>query len=721
MSDVKANIDIDLSDLKSQLEDITGSMERMFSILGEQKDLVVEHSGKMSDALSGVGHAMQDIGKQTSTESASMLQSFNKVFDFYDDKITELKKKGGFAELVGEMAPQQLAGVQDGLTKLKGSILSELPFGGLAGLMLLGGMRDEEVRAMGAQVSRTFQQAGEVGKEEMNQVGSTVRRLGVYLGKGPTGLGGEIAASAAAFAQAGIDIETVLHEKFERPIKHTNGSILETSFGLDSLFKRAAGTSARQMADMMKDFNLGASQSASVVASIGLAARDSGTSVEAFSSSVMRSAQALRTQRVDIKEVADAQLRFQKIIKDQLMSQGVDKDAAGAWAGQFASQATGQVTQGMSGMSVGLSAVLGERMSARGVGGQGQKTGLGAYYAMKEGFAGEGQTDEKSGVFTESVRELLSLAKENGRTVDEQRFFLEKMGFGFEGSKALMTIGEQAKGPGGLEAALADKENRKALAGSVANREKETSDFQQSLIRIQNGVAKIGSGLLGAVISGFQLTYYAIKTVIAMMSGNDEEKEIAQKMLGIVSKDADRSIKNVVSGIKEAFAGIKMGTTPLIGNVKSEDDIRREVYNKAGKGAKYGGEWMSMDDAKEAKSKNEEMVKSIGRDDFIASLIGAKLNPERQDGRSGITPEMSRGRQLLSAYEHKGGKGADEEIARLKKQGLLEGINVFTGMGESSESMAVREVYKGGRRLEIETITKIKDKGPANSRTAEAP
>jgi hypothetical protein len=713
MADIRKNIELDLSGLKQQLTDITGSIEELCSAF-TSIDVAVESADKLSSAYDGIQDAMSDMAKGSATASESMLSQFNKLFDIYDRKIAELKKEGGFAKAIGELAPSQLVGLEEGLNKVKSSMLAELPFGGLIGLMMLGSMREEEVRAMGAEVGRIFQQTGQVGTKEMARVGGAVRELGVYLGKGPTGMAGEVASSAAAFAQAGVDIEAVLNQKFSTPIKHSTGTILETSTALDSLFKQAAGTAARQMSTMIKDFNANAAESADIVASIGLAARDSGSSVEAFSTSVIRSAQALRTQRVDISEVAEAQLKFQKILAE---TPGITKQ----FAAGYAETGVGQITQGIAGMSVGLSAVLGERMTARGVGGEGTKTGLGAYYAMKEGFGGAGQTTEEKGVFTETVKELLSLAKENGRTVEEQRFFLEKMGMGFEGSKVLMTIGQEAEKSGSLQEAI--NKNQGDLNNAFVDRAKETSDFQRALLRIQDGIAKIGIGILGTIIAGFQGTTAAIKALMhaQLFGGNEVERKVAQAMMDRAGETGTQSIGLLLEGFKEVFQGFEIGMNAITGGRQifvDQDEIRKKILSReadvaSGRvsqiGTSYGGtQEMTatelQDVAKEAQ-KEALRVKQMGLMTVIKNetdalqlgdLTGKKLYTELEN--------------IYRREEAKpGGKGEEAVYRRMQEMGIRgSGVNLERLKGAEDQAMknAYIDLGSGRGRAKLEVIIK---------------
>lgn len=555
MTEVKSEIKLDIADVKRSLDDIIESVEYMIESMSQDHTKIVKEIDEKKDALAGMKKAFKDVDVEMKTHTAGFSDYLKKLAEFgtsYKQVVAEMRRDEGIKGIVGEALPSQLDGMKDGVSKFRQSLLSELPFGGLIGLMILGGKREEEVRAATTNATRMFQQSGQLARTELTELSGSIRGVGIMLGKGPTGLSGEFASSIAAFAQGGVDFEDVMKNKFELPIRGSKGSIVETSVAIDSLFKQSAGTSARQMTTLIKDFNMGASESAKVVASIGLAARDSGTSVQVFTESVMRSAQALRTQRIDIREVADAQLKFQKILSEQM------PDISPQFAAGYAERAMSQVTQGLAGMSVGLSAVLGERISARRpdlTGGQ-QASGLGAYYAIREGFAGQGQ-GEGSGMFAESVKELISLAKENGRTVEEQRFFLEKMGFGFEGSKALISLSEKDLASN-ENLAKAIENNKNGIRDAFVDRAKEQSGILRGMQKAQDGIAKIGFGLLGTIINGLHALITVISNIGVLLSLRDSpEKQAAMEKIDLISGQATKSINYLLSGVNETMSGIK--------------------------------------------------------------------------------------------------------------------------------------------------------------------
>lgn len=559
MTEVRTKVSLDIGQLQRSLETFVGTNKELYDAIKQVNEEYGTHEDRQKQIARGRKRATQDLRRDW---DLSHKQIKDKIVDL-DEAWAKLTTKLKQTRLIGpaaEALPQQLTGARNAFQQFRNTMLSELPFGGVIGLMVLGGKREEEIRSMTTSAMRTFQQAGQVGAKQLTQLSGRIRNLGVQLGKGPTGLMGEFAAAGSAFAQFGVDTEKVLKQSFMGPLVGTRETILETSVRLDSLFKQAAGTSARQMGQLIKDFNVSAEDSAEIIAKIGLAARDSGSSVGAFTDSVMRSAAALRTQRVDIEEVADAQLKFQKAMQRDL-------GAKPEYAAGYAERAISQVTQGLAGMSVGLSAVVGERILARRpelATEEEPVTGLAARRALRLGFRGAELPEEQIGVFRESIAELITMAKEAAPTGAEQEFFLEKMGFGFEGAQALMSIAEDMDKGTSLSDAI--NKNQKNLRKAFIDRGKEQSGYLKAIMDAQDGLAKIAAGLLTSVISGFQGLISGIQAIWEQYVSGDERKA-AYRMYQMEAsgKGATRGFDYMYQGLQQLGEGAREFRETLMG------------------------------------------------------------------------------------------------------------------------------------------------------------
>jgi hypothetical protein len=574
MPDVIYKLVLETDKFKEQWAQVRASAKDFADVITKTQTEIDGVDKEFADALTGIETAYDSLKKEAENSSIGVVQSIKMMVTEYDKFRNIMVQQGGLTGAAGEMMPKQISGIQTAASSFKSTMLAELPFGGLIGLMLLGGKRDEEIRAASTQAMRVFQESGTVVSGQLQSISKDAYNLGVRLGKGPTGMFGEFQASASAFARAGMDIGEVIDKKVALPFDHVKNNVLNASVEIDSLFKLGAGTSAAAMATLVKDFNVDAAESARVVASIGFAARDSGTSVTSFMNSVMSSAAALRTQRVDIEEVANAQARLSKAMKDQLP--GVSPQYAAA----YAERAIGQISTGLAGMSVGLTAVLGERISGRTNLAGGQVTGLQAYYAMKEGFEGKGQ-GAGSGVFQESIQEIGKMAMEAGSSFEEQRFFIEKIlpGVSTEGSRAILEIAKETKEGTPLKVAL-DK-HQKELSKAFVDRGAEQSNLMRSMMRIQQGIAEIGAGLLGQMITGFKLMYHIggmiLETLMHPLTTTDQFK-IHEYYAGQLSNQATKMTNRVIGGVNEVLSGIGQAAETFgISKGESESEVRKKL------------------------------------------------------------------------------------------------------------------------------------------------
>lgn len=720
--EIRADLDLDISDLKEALEDMTESIDDLSEVLVSGHQDFMRKSAEKAESMKGLGDAAQNMEKEFETAQKGIISRIANIGEEWTNTVDEMRKAGGTKGIVGETLPRQLGGVQDTFKTFKQSMLSELPFGGIFGLMVLGGKRDEEVRAMGAKVSRLFQETGQVGRKEMQRVGNTVRQLGVELGKGPMGLAGEFEATASVFARGGIQIEEVLQDDILGPIEKSRGSILETTIALDSLFKLGAGTSARMMVDMSRNFNVGIEESQKLMASLGLQAREAGVSVSGFMQSVMRSSQVLRTQRVDITEVAEAQLKMKEIMEETGMERPM--------AARYAEEAVGQLTQGLAGMSTGLTSVLGERITARGGLGERQVTGLESYYAMREGFAGEGQEPGEQGIFTQSIRELISLTQEMGGTEHEQRYFLEKQGFGIEGSRAIMEMSERIEdmkemGADEKDINKAIEEHQGELKNAFVNREQETSDFQKALLKIQDGIAQIGAGLLSATVSGLQNLVEIGRLIWNYISGGpEEERDFILKEMERNAKRSTQAVDKIMEGVNQTFRGLEEGTATAIGfgSEGTRESRRQAFYAGEGKGVKVGERYMSEQEFGELRESAERKRTQMGASEFGSLMRAMDIEaPTRTvGGPGGMGGGVVGGtayRELMKAFKEGGREAATATYKELRREGKVEAkaggrtltakqFGAITGAAEETGARTVMDIG-GGEEMDVRAILKL--------------
>ena len=702
MPDVIYKLVLETDKFKEQWAQVRASAKDFADVITKTQDEIDGVDKEFADALAGIETAYDSLKKEAENSSIGVVQSIKMMYTEYDKFRNIMVQQGGLTGAAGELMPRQISGIQTAASSFKSTMLAELPFGGLIGLMLLGGKRDEEIRAASTQAMRVFQESGTVVSGQLQSISKDAYNLGVRLGKGPTGMFGEFQASASAFARAGMDIGEVIDKKVALPFDHVKNNVLNASVEIDSLFKLGAGTSAAAMASLVKDFNVDAAESARVVASIGFAARDSGTSVTSFMNSVMSSAAALRTQRVDIEEVANAQARLSKAMKDQLP--GVSPQYAAA----YAERAIGQISTGLAGMSVGLTAVLGERISGRTNLAGGQVTGLQAYYAMKEGFEGKGQ-GAGSGVFQESIQEIGKMAMEAGSSFEEQRFFIEKIlpGVSTEGSRAILEIAKETKEGTPLKVAL-DKHG-KELSKAFVDRGQEQSNLMRSMMKIQQGIAEIGAGLLGQMILGFKMLYHLGGMIVEKLmhpTSTTDQLQIHQYYVEQLAGQSTKMTNRVIGGVNEVLGGIKQGAETFgISKMEDERSVRKKLglstvaYEEKTPEGLIGGLMTPRRFVKAGEVEKEFAAQSSEK--FAKELENMKV----QDAS-----------KIIDAYreeEAKTGKG--EEVFRKMKLGKGTDVSALEAAAGRAESRTKKEGklrMPDGQEITFDLVFAVRDVKP---------
>jgi len=714
MPELKYTISIEAEQLKRDLAIIAKYPTEFGDAQDEAKEKSVDAYKRITREVSGVDAALKAMHRDADTMAISTREKVEGLVKYYGEwaQITRTKlveAHGEMGRVAGEFIPQQTMGMSSAIRSFKSSMLSEIPFGGLIGLMVLGGKRDEDIRAASTSAMRIFTQVGEVGRGELTGLKDKVYDLSTSLGMGPEGLFAELGASAGAFSSFGVQAGEALQKMKLGETGVVEQTIMAT-MRLDSFFKLAAGTSARAAGDMVRNFGLGVVDATKTVAAMAITAQDAGVNVQSFLQSVASSSSVLRTQRVDIGEVAAAQLKLKAAIEGTIAANMKDPEAKRAFATGYAEQAVGQVTRAVAGLSVGMSAVLAERITERGGMPGGPVSGLQAYYAFKEGFGGAGQSDKDKGLFAESVTELANMAKENSETVEDQKFFLEKVaGVGPEGARGILAMAEDIAG--GLDVDTALKNNQDKFKTAFDLRAEETSKFQIDMQKIQKAIAELGSGILGAVINGFKSLgwsiTWAVQSILTAMKigGSAYERDKAAVMIDIIGKRSDKAWNKMGASMWElgeavgGFGGDAIDT----GENDEEEIIKRlgkrpigdALKNAQGRGlySTLKGLMSGADPVQQVKAANAEITNLLEQEFMTESGAGIKkalLN-------MGFNEKTAGG--LVSVYkrdEADGGRGeaSVEAILRAKeKKGLLpKGHTAGEFSGSGIEAAAVKTI-----------------------------
>lgn len=566
--------------LIQSIESVPDRLERSFGYFAATTATSVEEANK--NLVKSFQKSFKAIGKEGKKSAEESTKDQYKVYDDYFVRLQNRWKQT--VKYFEENSPEAVSatrtanrvlggqqGLMSGVQKLKSSLLSELPMGGLVGLALYGRFKQEDYAAAGRTVGIQFQRIGSIVDKNIGRFSGLARTLEENL----IGTRAEIGAVASSLVDAGVTYD----EAIQSPITSAKGftnTLLGTSLAADKFFQVAAGTNARMMDQVMASTGKTAREAQEQILQLGFAARGTGQDFMRFTSSALQVSANLRMMRVDTKDVAEAQLLLQKSLEDIMPGASKQYIAAAAQSGMA------QISQGLSGMSMGLSAVIGERMGRRvpGVTG-GPVQGLEAYVAFREGFQAEPGT-ERDTVFKEMVNELGILAQEQGKTRSEQIVFLEQMGFGFEGARAVVEMREEVKKGTSVDEAF--NKRREEFQNTAKTEAEKQSAYQRALVKAQHALQDIGSGILGLLVTGFASIIKFFQYALAWIAGSDEDKNALRKDLMKLSRQTDASLDQTMKGIgKLADVGVDIAKFTVkmpTGGGKSGDVEGKKGYDK---------------------------------------------------------------------------------------------------------------------------------------------
>lgn len=413
--------------------------------------------------------------------------------------------------------------------------------GGIIGLMLAGRMEDAKFDAIGQVAAQAFDRIGGSGKAFAADMGHAARELSSRS----MAAEGDLAQITTAFASTGMSAkEAMAHiEGFSSILGGSVGSsLVVASLAADKALELPAGTMAKMSGTMAQGFNTSAKDAFTQLMNIGSAAEKAGMDMTTFMSQTMEASGALRMLHANGMEVGEMQLGMaQKMQKSGLSA---------AYSQQYAAAGVQSAAQGIAGLGVGLSAVIGEKMGlAPGGGG-----GLDAWYAMKSG-----QKEAREGGASLSPEkiagQLADMARENGRGRAEQVYFLTQLtGTTVAGAEATLDVGDSVK-----TGKKPSKESLEKMRVGLSNEAEKTEEIGRFLKEIRDGMLHIGSGLLGMVIDVLKAIFHVVAGGFNWIMGERGEGSKSARYFSAVGDDMKNlgdHAGEVVDGAVKAGAGV---------------------------------------------------------------------------------------------------------------------------------------------------------------------
>lgn len=519
--------------LVEQMERLANAMERVNETQSRTvKGATTEASKSVKDMFEGMEGDMDQLldvaGSRWEQWRGKLTLDWNQTVESMKSTMSGLKAGAGDAF--------DAKHIKSGLQSFKRSLLSEVPFGGILGIMLYGRMKEAEFAAFGEQAAQQFKTAGRVGRQEAGQLGGVIRRLQTSF----QGTAQDVMTVTAAMADAGVQADQGFG-KAEFAIEGSRRTLIETSVALDKMFQQGSGATAKTTVQLMRDTNVTLREGLTLTKDLGFAARESGMSFQQMSATITQATSALRLQQVDARALADTVMQMQRGFE----AQGMGRERAGA----LAAGGMGALAQSLTGMGQGQQAVIGQRVA--GTLGMGDVGGIEAIIQMQRGFRGQ---EGSQTFFAEALNQMTQMAEEiAGPNEFQQEFTMQRM-FGMtpEASQALMAMRKDISA--GMTVDKAAAKHADELNKAFRDEALKTSTFTKLMTALRDTIARLGSELLNQLIISTRVLKTGFEFIFnwATSDISDDYADAAKGQLLMLGQMQDKSLARMLGALDPA-------------------------------------------------------------------------------------------------------------------------------------------------------------------------
>jgi len=444
-------------------------------------------------------------------------------------------------------AKNQVAGIGTGVMGLINSTPLGHAAGGLFGLMLHGEMNRDRLAAEAGEVANIVVAAGGKSTSAATRFFAGFQEQAEhYFGMSRQ----EVQGALKTFVEAGVGLEDIMQKQSDA-LGDAGKNIVTLTLAVDKHFEMASGTSARTVSSMMSDYGMEVSKAGDIYTRLAFAGQQSGMGTQNFMNTVMQASGSLRPFGVSIETMGGALEKLQQ----RYEALGMPKQLAGTLAGQGMSQMAG----GLAGMNATMQSYIGERM------GLGQ--GLDARMNFRDGMQRLSQGGDAK-YSQDMIREVYKAAMEAGQGDKTQaRYFLEQQGFGFEGSKAIVEMGDEIDK--GLDLSKLSVEKQKALSDAFKTEGQRQSEMQKNQYTIMQGMAEVGQGLLQIVTNLVAYGIVFFKGMPMLLMGTEQEKRDTLKMMDEFTRGMATGAKRIFGGAQGVAKGAYSLMKPIIGPLEN--------------------------------------------------------------------------------------------------------------------------------------------------------
>ena len=664
-----------------QLPLMTDAMKEMVSLLKDSTSLYGETMEKLARITEvyqklRVGGEIHNQQMRIDNEAIKhKLEMQKEELTLGADLFTQLKarraeEESQKAQLGGEERARMVARktadiVAIELTNIGGiipKVLSNIPFGGIAMLLLHGVGSDAQWEANVNKVINQFARMGGGGDQFRESLKTQIKAMEIWNEHATQ----DLIAVSAQFAEAGVKIDKVWGPSGVGSTLSVLGANLgNVSLKFDYLNKQQAGWTAGMAKVAFRDMGNDVVKATETLVTYGMAAQSAGTDTVTFLSRVMQSAEGVKIYGLSLDMIAEQQLRLTKI--NQAAGLG-GTDANKAFAGTLAAHQQQGAMAGMAQMSEGMAMFFGknviEKMGA--LGGDAadviKKRGLNANDPFGIVMQTQLQGRDFKGTSGEGMW-IPYMLKEMQMYMDQQQFspgqqakFWKSQGWGsWDAARGQIELMRTTEDPAKLSAS-----QKAAINDAAKLPQSETSELTRALNRAVQGMKDLANGVLGMMLMALTTIVAGITALVSFAahpwSGASSESiegfKGAMKGFGEFATLSGGGLMNVLKG-----AGLAADSVP---GIKKMVEILDKMFGGDGTGTMARVARLEIRDAVLAEADKISAPKGIDQDKWhkaISRLYG--LMGEGQDLKSAqqtVAGELFRGAGFESQVWHQSGQ-----------------------------------------------------------------
>jgi len=557
---------------KVKLEEMSKAMSTFTMAQQIQMNAHKITQNKLSEKEKDMWSKARDEGamrNKMQSEYKNILMDGNNILDQSIKKVGELghavsasgevvKKEGAAAAAARGIAGAATSNVVDNAKKMLTSQVSTMGPGGIIGFLLEGTYRSAEYAAVGHRAAQVYDKVGGAADGFASRMTSLQRGLEKSGVLQP----GDMQAVSAAFADLGQTAATASTKiaDFGMMYKNKDGvnemvagtdRLDMATIALDKHMELAAGTTATWAGTLARDFNMSMESSVEKLSKYGMAAQKAGLNMATFMQQSMEAASSLRMLNANLEGVFEKQLSFHQSMKD--------KGFSNQFAGEYAAHGIKSAATGLGGMSMGMSAVIGEKVGKYG-------SGLDAWYKMKSPLArGKDDQQDIGKMFKIMGDELRGIS---GNRSEQVAAGMSLYGMDVAGVEALLDANNKIQADGSTS-----KEVLKEMNKAMRTEPQKTNDILLKLQQINEAFSKASVHLLALVINGLKtifevgratwysaMQFYEELKGTSLFGGKPNYNKIKEYKL--LSADAMNNVNNITtSGEKNVTGLVKELTT----------------------------------------------------------------------------------------------------------------------------------------------------------------